>query len=281
MCEFVSATADWSQEDEVRLRTNVVGLALGTILCALMTASTASAQQATASGIAGVVKDTSGAVLPGVTVEAASPALIERVRSVVSDGEGRYNIVDLRPGSYTVTFTLTGFNIFKREGIELPSGFTATVNADLQVGAVAETITVTGAAPLVDTRNARKQTVVSSDLLNALPSSVKNLNNLVALTPGFRGNEGFDVTGAYAGQIGGTVPRQGRHQRPVRRHGDPTFARQPGIQRQRGDGDRTGDVDDRHLGRQQCRRRHREHDSEGGRQPILRRQQRSVRRTRA
>jgi hypothetical protein len=186
----------------------IVRASLIVIMCAPLP-GVASAQQATASGIAGVVKDTSGAVLPGVTVEAASPALIERIRSVITDSEGRYNIVDLRPGTYSVSFTLTGFNIFKRDGIELPSGFTATVNADLQVGAVAETITVTGAAPLVDTRNARKQTVVSSDLLNMLPSSVKNLNNLVALTPGFRGNEGFDVTGAYSGQIGGTFHGKG------------------------------------------------------------------------
>src|SRR6478672_2412537 len=143
----------------------VVGLAV--VMCVLL-ARPGLAQQA--SGIAGVVKDASGAVLPGVTVEAASPALIEKVRSVVTDGEGRFNIVDLRPGSYVVTFTLTGFNTFKRDGIELPSGFTATVNADLQVGAVAETITVTGESPLVDTRNARKQTVVSADLLNMLPS---------------------------------------------------------------------------------------------------------------
>src|SRR6185312_14450381 len=183
--------------------------ALGVIAGALLNPAGVSAQQATASGIAGIVKDASGAVLPGVTVEAASPALIEKVRVVVSDGEGRYNIVDLRPGSYVVTFSLTGFNSFKRDGIELPSGFTATVNADLPIGAVTETITVTGESPLVDTRNTRKQTVVSSDLLNALPSSVKNLNNLVALTPGFRGNEGFDVTGAYSGQIGGTYHGKG------------------------------------------------------------------------
>jgi hypothetical protein len=167
------------------------------------------AQQATASGIAGVVEDTSGAVLPGVTVEASSPALIEKVRSVITDSEGRYNIVDLRPGTYVVTFTLTGFNTFRRDGIELPSGFTATVNAKLQVGALTETITVTGESPLVDTRNSRRQTVVSADLLNVLPSSVKNLNNLVTLTPGFRGNEGFDITGAYTGQIGGTYHGKG------------------------------------------------------------------------
>ena len=89
------------------------------------------------------------------------------------------------------------------------SGFTATVNAEMQVGALTETITVTGESPLVDTRNARKQTVVTDDLLNVLPSSVKNLNNLVTLTPGFRGNEGFDVTGAYSGQIGGTFHGKG------------------------------------------------------------------------
>src|SRR5438128_2693221 len=84
--------------------------------------------------ITGVVKDTSGAVLPGVTVEAASPALIEKARSVVTDGTGQYRIVDLRPGSYTVTFTLSGFSTFKRDGIELTGSFTATVNADLRVG---------------------------------------------------------------------------------------------------------------------------------------------------
>src|SRR6266852_7543553 len=109
--------------------------------------------------IAGVVKDTSGAVLPGVTVEASSPALIEKVRSVVTDGEGVYKIVDLRPGTYTVTFTLASFNTFKREGIDLPSSFTATVNAEMKVGALEETITVTGQPPLVDTSNVVSQQV--------------------------------------------------------------------------------------------------------------------------
>src|SRR5688572_29148014 len=100
------------------------------------------AQQA--SGIAGVVRDTSGAVIPGVTVEAASPALIEKVRTVITDGEGRYNIVALRPGTYVVTFTLTGFSTVRREGVELPSGFTATVNVVLRVGALEESVTVSG-----------------------------------------------------------------------------------------------------------------------------------------
>src|ERR1041384_6290253 len=86
--------------------------------------------------IAGVVKDPSGGVLPGVTVEAASPALIEKVRQVVTDANGQYRIVDLRPGDYTVTFTLSGFSTVKREGITLQGTMTATVNGDLRVGAV-------------------------------------------------------------------------------------------------------------------------------------------------
>src|SRR5436190_355168 len=94
--------------------------------------------------IAGIVKDASGAVLPGVTVEASSPALIEKTRSVITDGTGQYKIVDLRPGSYIVIFTLPGFSTVKREGVELSGSFTATVNADLKVGAVEETITVSG-----------------------------------------------------------------------------------------------------------------------------------------
>ena len=101
--------------------------------------------------IAGVVRDTSGAVLPGVTVEASSPALIEKSRSVVSDGQGRYTIVDLRPGTYSVAFTLPGFATIRREGIELTSGFTANVSADLKVGTIEETVTVTGESPIVDT----------------------------------------------------------------------------------------------------------------------------------
>src|SRR5881296_4386968 len=93
----------------------------------LLVPAAAWAQQASAS-IAGVVKDTSGAVLPGVTVEAASPALLEKTRSVVTDGSGQYRIEDLRPGAYSVTFTLSGFNTVKRDGIELTGSFNATVN---------------------------------------------------------------------------------------------------------------------------------------------------------
>ena len=158
----------------------------------------AAAQQA--SGIAGAVRDTSGAVLPGVTVEAASPALIEKVRSVVSDSDGRYNIVDLRPGTYTVSFVLPGFQTFRREGIVLTGGFTAAVNAELQVGAVEETITVTGETPLVDTQNVRRQTVVSQEMLETLPTSTKQANSVVALTLGLQGIA--DIAGIYATQVG-------------------------------------------------------------------------------
>src|SRR6187397_359484 len=110
--------------------------------------------------IAGVVRDTSGAVLPGVTVEAASPALIEKVRSVVTDGNGQYRVVDLRPGVYALTFTLPGFSSVKREGIELAGSFTATVNADMRVGSLEETVTVTGQASVVDVQNVTQQRVL-------------------------------------------------------------------------------------------------------------------------
>ena len=152
----------------------------------------ASAQQA--AGIAGMVRDASGAVLPGVAVEAASEVLIEKARTVATDGEGRYRIVDLRPGNYTVTFSLTGFSTVKRDGIALTGGFTATVNAELRVGTLEETITVSGASPLVDTQNSLTQKVVSDELMSVLPTSSKAMATLVNLTPGLSATA--DVGGA-------------------------------------------------------------------------------------
>ena len=174
-----------------------------TIVCTIAFAlfsDTASAQQA--SGIAGLVRDASGAVLPGVTVEASSAVLIEKTRSAVTDGEGRYSIVGLLPGTYAVQFTLQGFRAQRREGIELTAGFTAAVNADLQVGALDETITVSGASPLVDTQNVRKQIVVSKELLDTLPVSTKSQNAVITLTPGLTGMS--DVAGSYSVQLGGS-----------------------------------------------------------------------------
>ena len=102
-------------------------------------------QAAAQSQIAGAVKDESGGVLPGVTVEAASPVLIEGSRSTTTDSDGRYRIVDLRPGTYKLTFTLTGFSTLVKDGVDLPANFTSTINADLKVGSLSETVTVSGA----------------------------------------------------------------------------------------------------------------------------------------
>ena len=171
---------------------------VGSLLVGMALSLPAYAQQT--SSIAGIVRDTSGAVLPGVTVEATSPVLIEKIRTVVSDEQGRYNITDLVPGTYIVSFRLQGFSTIRREGITLTSGFTATINADLQVGALEETITVSGASPIVDTSNARRQTVASSELLATLPVSTKNIQSLVTLTPGWTGIA--DVGGRYTSEVG-------------------------------------------------------------------------------
>src|SRR5689334_3484801 len=133
--------------------------------------------------IAGAVKDASGGVLPGVTVEAASPALIEKTRSVITDDGGQYRIVDLRPGTYSVTFTLPGFSTVKREGIEITGTFVATVNADLKVGALEETVTVTGETPIVDVQSVKVQQTVNKDVLAAIPSS-RSGGGIQALIPG-------------------------------------------------------------------------------------------------
>jgi len=140
------------------------------VLAAVWLALTPAALFAQAS-ITGVVKDSSGAVLPGVTVEASSPALIEKTRTAVTDSTGQYRIVDLRPGTYAVTFTLPGFTTVKREGIELTGSFVATVNAEMRVGGVQETITVTGETPVVDVQSVRRQTTLSNDILTTVPTA--------------------------------------------------------------------------------------------------------------
>src|SRR5438309_6622858 len=136
------------------------------VVLALLLLSGRAFAQAT---LTGTVHDASGAVLPGVTVEASSPALIEKTKAAVTDGTGQYRIIDLRPGTYEVTFTLTGFSTVKREGIELTGSFVATVNADLKVGALAETITVTGETPVVDVQSSKRETVLNNDVIRTLP----------------------------------------------------------------------------------------------------------------
>src|SRR5262245_59142401 len=122
------------------------------------------------SAIAGTVKDTSGAVLPGVTVEASSPVLIEKSRTAVTDGSGQYRIIDLRPGMYTVTFSLTGFATIIREAVDLPATFTANIDATMRVGSLEESITVSGSSPVVDVQSATQQQVLSRELLEAVPT---------------------------------------------------------------------------------------------------------------
>jgi hypothetical protein len=133
--------------------------------------------------IAGVVRDASGGVMPGVTVEASSPALIEKSRTAVTDGSGQYRIIALVPGVYTVTFTLEGFNKVERTGIELRAESVQSVNAELKVGTLAETITVTGASPVVDMQTVSSVTVMTREVLDVAPIS-KNLQTIGILIPG-------------------------------------------------------------------------------------------------
>ena len=157
--------------------------------------------------IAGVVKDPSAAVLPGVTVEAASPALIERVRTAATDGTGLYRIVNLPPGLYTVTFTLPGFNQVRREGVQVAAGFTATIDADMRVGAVEETVTVTGESPIVDLQSAAQTRSVSAEIFKQLPSSGSWLQ-MAALMPAVRASI-QDVGGILGDQTGAQVSAHG------------------------------------------------------------------------
>ncbi len=143
----------------------------------------AAAQVRAQSAIAGVVKDSSGGVLPGVTVEAASPALIEKTREAVTDQAGQYKIIDLRPGTYSVTFRLEGFAAITREGVELPATFTATINAELKVGALQESVTVSGESPIVDVQNVTQQLVMNRQVLDTLPTG-RNMFAQAALVAG-------------------------------------------------------------------------------------------------
>jgi hypothetical protein len=139
------------------------------------------------SAIVGVVKDNTGAVLPGVTVEAASDVLIEKMKTVTTDGAGQYRIIDLRPGTYMVTFTLPGFQSVRREGIQLPAEFTATINAELKIGELAETITVTGQSPIVDTTTAVHTQVLDRELIDAIPTG-RTMQGMGQLIPGINLN---------------------------------------------------------------------------------------------
>jgi len=180
-----------------------------TLVTLLAAAALVPSVAAAQGSITGVVTDTSGAVLPGVTVEVASPALIERVRSAVTDGTGQYQIANLPPGGYTVSFMLAGFNALKREGIELTGNFTATVNGTLRVGELSETVTVTGEAPTVDVQNTARQRIVDRDIIENIPAG-RNIFALGALNPGITTNTGQDVGGAVINATTGMSSHGGR-----------------------------------------------------------------------
>jgi hypothetical protein len=177
--------------------------------------------------ITGTVTDSSGAILPGVTVEAASPALIEKTRVAVTDGGGQFRIIDLRPGTYTVTFTLAGFNTVRRDGLQLAGTFTAVIDAELRVGALEETVTVSGAAPIVDVQGVTRQTVMDKDLVDAIPTG-RLYSTLGVLIPGVSSNRP-DVGGS-AGDIMATLTVHGSRGADMRitQNGVPTATLQAG-----------------------------------------------------
>ena len=156
-------------------------VALVLLVCLVSLPLVASAQ----SQFTGQVKDESGGVLPGVTVEASSPVLIEKTKTAITDDQGRYTIIDLRQGTYQIAFSLTGFATIVRDAVELPGDFTATINADMKVGALEETITVSGQTPLVDVSQAARTQVLTRDIIDALPST-RNLHSVGNFVPGVR-----------------------------------------------------------------------------------------------
>ena len=178
--------------------------------CVLAVPASAYAQ----ASIVGVVRDSSGAVLPGVTVEAASPTLIEKSRSVVTDGTGQYRIADLRPGVYEVTFSVTGFSTVKRGGVELSGSFAASVNVEMNVGSVQETVTVAGESPVVDVQSSSKQRVIGQELLTTVPTGRTQLT-AATLIPGMNltnqdvgGTNIINVTGGALTIHGGSINDQ-------------------------------------------------------------------------
>jgi len=158
------------------------------LACVLVFAALVPATAFAQASITGVVRDTSGAVLPGVTVEASSPALIEKVRSAVTDGGGQFRFIDLRPGTYSVTFSLGGFSTVKRDGIELTGTFIASINAEMRVGTLQETITVTGETPIVDVQASTQQRVFTQEVIEAIPAGRSHINQLV-LIPGLSASQ--------------------------------------------------------------------------------------------
>src|SRR5256714_4134465 len=179
--------------------------ALGVVVALLAFVASASAQEQGA--VAGVVKDASGAVLPGVTVEASSPALIEKVRTAVTDGTGQYAIENLRPGVYSVKFTLAGFAVVQRDEVELSGSFTARINADMRIGGIEETIKVTGETPVADVQSTKQERVLDRAILDALPNAgVRTALGVLIPSVDFRRQ---DVGGAGVRAVTGNMVAHG------------------------------------------------------------------------
>ena len=160
------------------------------LACAIVLPEVAWAQAT----LAGVVQDTSGAVLPGVTVEATSPALIEKVRTAVTDGNGRYRIEELRPGTYAVTFNLPGFATVRREELQVSGSGVITINAEMRVGGIQETVTVVGETPVVDVQSTKREITLDNETMRALPS-VRSYSYLLTTVPGLQTNVNNVSTG--------------------------------------------------------------------------------------
>ena len=173
----------------------------------LLLPAAAGAQQ-----IGGTVTDTTGGVLPGVTVEARSDALIEGVRSAVTDGNGQYLIVALAVGSYDITFSLPGFGTVLREGVELSSGFTANIDIQLGVGDIAETITVSGATPVVDIQNVEQRAIMDREVIDSIPTG-KSFQSYALLVPGMSGHDSYltSLSQDQGGITGQTLQRLAIH----------------------------------------------------------------------
>jgi hypothetical protein len=200
----------------------------GLLVLVFLLAATASRAQ-TLGTVAGAVKDTSGAVLPGVTVEVASPALIERTRTAVTDGAGQYTIVNLPVGVYSVTFSLTGFNTIRREGVDVAANFTSNINSEMKVGAIAETVTVTGEAPIVDVQSATTVRAITPLIIRALPAG-GTMYQYAAMNPGVTLSGGASVVDV-GGMSGSNVAAQ------LSAHGG-----QPGDEAQMLDGIKVGNM---------------------------------------
>ena len=249
--------------------------------------------------IAGTVRDTSGALMPGVTVEVTSPALIEKVRTASTDASGQYRITALPVGTYKVTFSLEGFTRQERDDVVLTSGFTAPINGTLSVGQLAETVVVSGVTPIVDVQNAREVISFQGEQLAELPSS-RNINSLLDADPRHLQQLPADHRVRRAGRVRRRRRRllqprpRGLQRRRHRRHQPPAGPRARGRRRgqhQRRAADRRADRR-LHRGRGQCpgsehsgvgragrvgdRRRLHQHRAPDRRQPLRRRLQRDV-----